>query len=386
MKMFLHGSHGCQDSTVRPRSLRFRRSFAGQVRRIGLVSIAGLACSCSLLFVSWRSGQQIARLADSARHRSVSLRAVDEATETVEDLASDLADEYWGRERLRLEDLEVGQELTGVVQSIQSYGCFVDVGADVDGLVHISRISEDFVENIDDVVQPGQEVHVWVSQLSDDGKLGLSMIENFPGASSDRAGSRGESEDRASEEVLKAFKAIPETERLPGVVKGIVPFGVFVEVALPSDPDVSMQGLVHITQLRDHFVEDPADEVEVEEEVTVRVIGVDMVSGRLSLSMRQPTVQTTARRESDDISAFEAVAPDTWLTGRVHHTVTYGVFVEVAPPGGGSPAQGLVHVTQIKDGFVDDPAAEVDVGEEVRVRVTDVDTYRGRLALSMLEP
>merc|ERR1719166_792930 len=75
------------------------------------------------------------------------------------------------------EKLEVGQKYTGNVRSITDFGAFVDIGAEGDGLLHISRISEERINDVHDYLEEGQEVEVWISGLRDDGKFGLTMIE-----------------------------------------------------------------------------------------------------------------------------------------------------------------------------------------------------------------
>jgi len=70
----------------------------------------------------------------------------------------------------------------------------------------------------------------------------------------------------------------------------------------------------------------------------------------------------------------------------VYSTASFGVFVSVEPPGGGRAARGLVHIMDIKDGFVEKTEDEVEIGQEVQVRVKAVDIDAGRLDLSMKKP
>jgi len=271
--------------------------------------------------------------------------------------------------RVSVEELEPGQELRGVVQAVRSWGCFVDVGADRDGLVHISRITGEFVDSIHDAVRPGQEVTVWVREVTRDGKLSLAMVE--------RKGKRpvGARPD------LVPFQGIPSDKWLPGTVKSVHDYGAFVEVA-PAPGEQPASGLVHVNDMSESFTHHPSDVVSIGQEVQVRVAFVDLHSHRLSLSMKDPHAKELKKR-TQDVTAFNEVPPTEWLTGTVHHTVTFGAFVEVEPPGGGTPVQGLVHVTNIQDDFVEDPADVLERGDVVRVRVVGADPYMGRLALSM---
>lgn len=282
--------------------------------------------------------------------------------------------DMFGGSRIPVQELETGQELIGVVQGVRPWGCFVDVGADRDGLVHVSHITGDFVESIYDVIQPGQEVTVWVKQVTEEGKLSLSMVKEKATAG---AGSKPD---------LRAFKSLSAEDWLPGVVKSVQKYGAFVEVAaLPGSTPAT--GLVHITDMRDGFISDPSEVVQVGQSVQVRVVNTDLFSRRLSLSMKDPSPSREIRTRPQDVSAFNQVSGTEWFTGRVMRTTNIGAFVEVEPPGGGNPVKGLVHVKHMQeDGIVDDPAQVVDEGQEVRVRVISVEPYSGRIGFSMTEP
>merc|ERR1719221_1987586 len=91
------------------------------------------------------------------------------------------------------------------------------------------------------------------------------------------------------------------------------------------------------------------------------------------------------RRGPVDVSPFENVASDQWLTGKVARVANFGAFVTVTAPDSDAEADGLVHVTQIKDGYVENVADELEEGQEVQVRVVSVDTDAGKMSLSMVE-
>ncbi|CAE6970368.1 ypfD [Symbiodinium natans] len=173
-----------------------------------------------------------------------------------------------------VEDLEIGAKYTGTVKTVLDFGAFVDIGAEADGLVHISRISTQRVENIYDEVHEGQEVEVWVSGKQDDGKFGLTMVEG-----------RLDGGGRRAPEDLNPFFDILPSEWQKGVVARTAPFGAFVTVTLESGE--SADGLVHISKLQDGFVDNVEDVVQVGQEVKVRIEGVDLDAGKMSLSMRE---------------------------------------------------------------------------------------------------
>merc|ERR1719401_1478785 len=82
-----------------------------------------------------------------------------------------------------------------------------------------------------------------------------------------------------------------------------------------------------------------------------------------------------------DLTAFEGIASDKWLDGKVARTASFGPFVTVTAPDSDSSADGLVHITQIRDGFVESVEDELEEGQEVRVRVLNTDD--GKLSLAM---
>jgi len=278
--------------------------------------------------------------------------------------------------RIKFADLTQGQKFTGTIQSVASFGAFVDIGAERDGLVHISKIANERIDNIDDYVQQGQEVEVWVSEVRDDGKLALSMVESKVGAG---GGPRAPSD-------YSGFMDVSPDQWLTGVVASIAPFGIFVTVTPPGG-GATADGLVHITAIRDGFVENTADEASVGQEVQVRVKSVDAGMGRMSLSMKADDGfgggGGGGPREEADLTPFEKVAGDSqWLKGKVARIAPFGLFVTVSLEDGAT-ADGLVHITQIRDGFVESCEDEAEVGQEVDVWIQSVDPAAGKMSLSM---
>lgn len=270
-----------------------------------------------------------------------------------------------------MDDLKPGQEFSGVVVNTAAFGAFVDIGFEKQGLVPISKLSDDRVENVEDVVTQGQGVTVWVVEYKGD-RLTLSMSKNkiFPAA------------QRAD---LSLFSGADSSEWLTGKVVNVRDFGAFVAVAPPGGGASTAQGLVHITQLKDGFVENVADEVKVGDEVQVRVLKVDLGANKLALTMKSEASGGGGGggRGVADLSAFQDVPDTVWLSGVVKGLANFGAFVEVQPPEGGSAAQGLVHISQIKDGFIEDPGEELEMDQEVQVRVVSVDADAGKMALTM---
>jgi small subunit ribosomal protein S1 len=264
--------------------------------------------------------------------------------------------------------LEVGQKYTGTVRSVRDFGAFVDIGAEADGLLHISAISEERIDDIYSELEEDQEVGVWISGLRDDGKFGVTMVE-------------GKISRQRTVTDVTLFEDKLE-EWFDGEVVNLAPFGAFVKVTLESGE--SGEGLVHVSQIAATFVENINDFVEVGKEVRVKLIGVDTERNKMSFTMRDGS-GTAPRpdREPVDLAPFEGIDPATFLTGTVSSFASLGAFVAVSAPDSDATASGLVHITQIKDGFVESVESELEVGQEVEVRVVSVDTGMGKMGLSM---
>lgn len=271
------------------------------------------------------------------------------------------------------EKLEVGQKYKGKVKSIRDFGAFVDIGAEGEGLLHISRIADQRITDVYEYLEEDQEVDVWISGKRDDGRFGLTMIEG-----------KTEPPPRGAPADLGPFADLDPNEWHKGTVLRAVSFGAFVSVTL--EDGAQGEGLVHISQLRDGFVDNVEDEVAEGQEVQVRVQSVDLDAGKMSLSMKESYGGGggggggSVSREPVDLTPFEAMPSDKFISGKVVRCVPFGAFVTVTSEDG-AEADGLVHVTEIRDGFVENVEEELEVGQEVEVRVKSVDN--GKLSLSM---
>ena len=180
-------------------------------------------------------------------------------------------------------DIEVGKHYKGVVKSLTSYGAFVDIGG-VDGMVHVSELSWSRIKHPSEVVNPGDEVDVYV--LSFDGekkKISLGMKDH--------------SQDPWTQFVEKYHVGDVAKVR---VVK-LMTFGAFAEIVPGVD------GLIHISQLADRRVEKPADVVNEGDEVEVKITDIDMDKKKVSLSIRA-LLEPTEPVEAEEIGEDEVVA------------------------------------------------------------------------------
>ena len=163
------------------------------------------------------------------------------------------------------EAIEIGAVLSGKIRRIQPYGAFVDIGG-LDGLVHVSEISQAHVRNPKDVLSVGQEVQVKVVAIDGLGtkkeRVSLSMKALAP-----------DPWDGAAEKWKVGTTA-------KGRVVRLTDFGAFVELGPGVD------GLVHISQISAERIGHPSEVLEPNQEVDVRILDLDTESHRISLTMR----------------------------------------------------------------------------------------------------
>jgi small subunit ribosomal protein S1 len=166
--------------------------------------------------------------------------------------------------------LEPGQVVEGKISNIVDFGAFVDLDG-IDGLIHISELSWSHVNHPSEVVSIGDTVRIKVLDIDRDRQrisLGLKQTQEDP------------------------WQRVVSTHRggdvLEGTVTKVVAFGAFVEI-LPG-----VEGLVHISELADHHVENPSEVVEPGSKLNVKILEIDEERRRLSLSIKQVEGQNMA--------------------------------------------------------------------------------------------
>src|SRR5437016_329341 len=172
-------------------------------------------------------------------------------------------------------------------------------------------------------------------------------------------------EESQSEGRKKFLESLRKSERRRGTVSSIVNFGAFVDIGGGVD------GLVHVSELSWKHVDHPSEVVSVGQEVDVEVLDVDLDRERVSLSLK--ATQEDPWREFERMYQAGEV-----VNGQVTKLVPFGVFVRV-----GEGIEGLVHISELANEHVESPDQVVTVGDQVRVKVVDVDVPRRRISLSI---
>ncbi|TVR23411.1 MAG: S1 RNA-binding domain-containing protein [Anaerolineaceae bacterium] len=148
-----------------------------------------------------------------------------------------------------------------------------------------------------------------------------------------------------------------------GTVKRLELYGAFVDIGIGQD------GLLHISQLGKTKVRNLEDVLKVGETIQAFVLKVDAKAGRIALTTIKPP----------DLP-WEAISQGQTYQGKVIRMEKFGVFVDI-----GAERPGMVHVSELADGFVKDPSDIVSEGQEVTVRVLKVNRGQRKIDLSMRE-
>ena len=172
-------------------------------------------------------------------------------------------------------NIEEGKHYEGTVKSLTSYGAFVDIGG-VDGMVHVSELSWSRIKNPAEVVSVGDKVDVYVISFdAEKKKISLGM------------------KDR-NEDPWEKFTSTYEVGSVASVrVVKLMTFGAFAEVVPGVD------GLIHISQIADHRIEKPGDELEEGQIVDVKITDIDYDRKKVSLSIRALLNDNRAAAEDD---------------------------------------------------------------------------------------
>jgi small subunit ribosomal protein S1 len=333
-----------------------------------------------------------------------------------------------------LTDFSEGDVVTGTVVRVDKDEILVDIGYKSEGVIPVAELSIRRSVNPDEEVTVGDEIDALVLQKEDaDGRLILSkkrarfekawkrieaaaesgepveghVIEVVKGGLIIDLGVRGflpaslvdirrvqdleEYRDqvllckvielnRSRNNVVLSRRAVLEEERKearqqildrlsPGVevegqISNIVDFGAFVDLD-------GIDGLIHISELSWSHVNHPSEVLEIGQRVRVKVLDVDRDRQRISLGLKQ-TQTDPWQRLMDECTQGDVVA------GRITKVVTFGAFAEIV-----SGVEGLIHISELAEHHVENPREVVQQGQDVNVKIVEIDPERRRLSLSL---
>lgn len=245
------------------------------------------------------------------------------------------------------EQIAEGQVHRGTVRSVMDYGAFVDLGG-MDGLLHVSEMSHRRGVKPSEFVKVGDMVDVKIVKFDrETGKLSLS---------------------------LKAAMADPWVgvegkygvgTQITGRVSKVESFGAFIEV------EEGVEGLLPVSEMSWQRIKHPSDVVKEGDTLRLSVISVDPAAKRMSFSLKQAGPDPWAQ-------VAERYATDMVVSGTVTRVVDFGAFVEIE-----SGLEGLVHISELADHRVRSAGDVVKPGQQVRVKILEVDAKGRRMSLSM---
>lgn len=247
-----------------------------------------------------------------------------------------------------MEELAEGQIRRGTVRSVMDYGAFVDLGG-VDGLLHVSEMSFRRGQKASDFVKVGDSIDVKVLKIDPDtGKLSLSLKQA-----------------RGVDPWLDAATKYAVGSQITGRVTKVEAFGAFIEV------EEGVEGLLPISEMSWQRVKSASDVVREGDTVRLVVLSVDQVAKRMSFSLKQAGPDPWKQ-------VSEKYATEMVTSGTVTRTVDFGAFVELEPG-----LEGLVHISELSDRQVRQTTDVVKTGDQVQVRILEIDPEARRISLSI---
>ena len=250
----------------------------------------------------------------------------------------------WGT----IEELkEKDEPVTGTVIEVVKGGLILDIG--LRGFLPASLVEMRRVRDLEPYI--GQEIEAKIIEL-DKNRNNVVLSR------------RAWLEQTQSEVRSEFLHQLQKGQVRKGVVSSIVNFGAFVDLG-------GVDGLVHVSELSWKHIDHPSEVVSVGDEVTIEVLDVDLDRERVSLSLK--ATQEDPWRVFARTHAVGQIVP-----GKVTKLVPFGAFVRVE-----EGIEGLVHISELAQRHVEVPDQVVNVGEEIMVKVIDIDLERRRISLSI---
>ena len=244
-------------------------------------------------------------------------------------------------------DFQEGKIIEAPVTNVVKGGLVVDVG--VRGFVPASMVEDHFVADFEDY--KGKTLTFKIVEIEpSENRLILSHKAVV------------EAEKAKQKEALLAD--LYEGQEVEGKVARLTDFGAFVDLG-------GIDGLVHVSEISHGHVGKPSDVLSVGDTVNVRILSVDSDKERVSLSIKDTLPGPWTNIE-------EQAAVGSVLTGTVKRLTSFGAFVEVFPG-----VEGLIHISQISHKHIATPHEVLQEGDEVQVKVLEVNPSEHRIALSI---
>jgi small subunit ribosomal protein S1 len=242
---------------------------------------------------------------------------------------------------------ESGEPVDGTVIEVVKGGLIIDLG--VRGFLPASLVDIRRVPNLDEYL--GQTIECRVIELNRSrNNVVLSR--------------RAVLEEQRREDRERILDRLQPGMVVDGTISNIVDFGAFVDLD-------GIDGLIHISELSWSHVNHPSEILSIGDTVNVKVLDIDRDRQRISLGLKQ-TQEDPWQRVVDTYNVGDE------LEGKVTKVVTFGAFVEIL-----DGVEGLVHISELAQHHVENPREIIQPGDEVKVKILEIDSDRRRLSLSI---
>jgi len=268
------------------------------------------------------------------------LRVVGSIKSVAKEIAQKKADEFWSA-------AEVDKKYTGTVKSLTAFGAFVDLGG-VDGLIHISELSDSRIKHPSEVVKVGDSIDVYIKELNKETNK-ISLVKELA------------ADKQAREAAFWAALEVGKT--VSGTVKSLTNFGAFVDIG-------GVDGLVHISELSWNRIKHPSEVIAVGDAIEVYIKEVNPETKKISLGHKK-------EEDSPWYQATKDLKVGDNIKCKVVRILPFGAFAEVAPF-----VDGLIHVSQIANTRIDKPSDVLNIGDEVEAQVIEINNETKQIGLS----
>lgn len=278
------------------------------------------------------------RIIKMDRDRRGRLRVVGSIKSVAKEISAKLAEEFWATAEER-------KAYTGTVKMLTNFGAFVDLGG-VDGLIHISELSDLRIKHPSEVVKVGDSIDVFIKSLDKEtGKV--SLVKEF------------------KEDKRAAFWAGAEVgKKYNGTVKSLTSFGAFVDLG-------GVDGLVHISELSWNRIKHPSEVVKVGDVIEVYIKELDKDTNKVSLGYKK-------EEDSPWLKGTKDLTVGDTVKCKIVRILPFGAFAEVAPF-----VDGLIHISQISNERIAKPSDALSIGDEVEAKILEINNETKQIALSI---
>ncbi len=278
------------------------------------------------------------RIIKMDRDRRGRLRVVGSIKSVAKEISAKKAEEFWATAEER-------KAYTGIVKMLTKFGAFIDLGG-VDGLIHISELSDIRIAHPSEVLSVGDSIDVFIKSLDkENGKV--SLVKEF------------------KEDKKNAFWAEAEVgKKYNGIVKSLTNFGAFVELG-------GVDGLVHISELSWNRIKHPSEVVKVGDSIEVYIKELDRETNKVSLGYKK-------EEDSPWLQGTKNLAVGDTVKCKIVRILPFGAFAEVAPF-----VDGLIHISQISNERIAKPSDALAIGDEVDAKILEINNETKQIALSI---